>query len=256
MRTLKKGDTGVDVEVLTTHLVREKLLPAALHKFTDAVHAAVKIWQVHHTDFRGRPLTVDGVVGPLTWRSLEDAKTKVDRQDPAPTQWDKLPPGGSALGRKALEIGLAEMRAGAREVGTNNGGPFIEKYHKTKEATANQWAWCAAFTSWCFERASKELGQPLPFAYSRGAQAIFDQLQKKGLIYEASDANPPQPGDICVWLRGTTKSWQGHVGIVWGYRDGVVYVLEGNKGNFPAPVRVFEYTLSGMSKLLGFGRVA
>ena len=36
--------------------------------------------------------------------------------------------GGSIRGRAALEPAIAQMQAGAKEVGSNNSGPWVEKY--------------------------------------------------------------------------------------------------------------------------------
>jgi hypothetical protein len=36
---------------------------------------------------------------------------------------------------------------------------------------------------------------------------------------------------------------------------GILFTVEGNKGGFPAPVRVFDYVVSRIDRLLGFGRV-
>lgn len=254
MRTLRKGARGTDVTVLTEKLVLVGLLDLPLDYFNDKVERAVFAWQSLNVGPDGKKLTVDGVVGPLTWRSF-DEKNPLIFDTPVFDSFYIPPFGDSRLGREALIVGLEELRAGAREIGSNNAGHFVDKYHKTADASRHQWSWCAAFTSWCFEQAAQKLNVPMPFSYTGGAQNILKQLRAKGFEYTASEANPPQPGDIVVWYRGATKTWQGHVGIVWGYQHGVLYVLEGNVGPFPAPVNIFSYVLSRMDNVFGFARI-
>ena len=55
--------------------------------------------------------------------------------------------------------------------------------------------------------------------------------------------------------RPTREGWKGHIGLVRHCSNGLVYTIEGNEGNFPAPVRGLTYTLGRIGKLLGFGRV-
>lgn len=254
MDTLRKGDEGDQVVLLTEKLAAVGLLDRVLHVFDETVELAVKAWQVHNVNSKGRKLTVDGIVGPATWGSF-NADPEAVFKEAVPDDFYNIPDGGSETGRVALQIGLQEMWNGAREIGKNNAGPFVEKYHQREDASELQWSWCAAFVCWCYKEACKHLGVDMPFDYTGGAQNLYNQFKKKGWAYDAGEDNPPRPGDICVWWRGKTRSWQGHVGIVWGYNNGLVYVLEGNVGRFPARVRVFDYELENMSQLIGFGRV-
>lgn len=253
MKLIQKGDTGEAVKKLTKELKDIGLLDEIKTEFDDEVERAVKAWQVHGVDSRGRKLTVDGIAGPLTWASLKKSTDDIFTE-PVPDKFYDLPDGGDTIGRVALQFGLQEMWNDAREIGKNNAGRFIEKYHRRSDASELQWAWCAAFTSWCFQTASEALDVEMPFNYTGGAQNVYKQLKKKGCAYDADSDNPPQPGDVCVWWRGDVKSWKGHVGIVWGYQNGIVYILEGNVGRFPARVRIFDYVLSRMNKLIGFAR--
>lgn len=254
MRMLKRGDKGEEVYKLSQELVDLGLLDAPQDAFDDEVERAVKAWQVHGVDRDGKKLSVDGIVGPKTWESFEVSTDEIF-SEPVPDEFYTIPEGGTEIGRTALQIAVQEMWNDAREIGKNNSGKFVEKYHRRNDASELQWAWCAAFTSWCFWRASEALGVEMPFKYTGGAQNIYRQLDDKGMTYEPSESDPPEPGDICVWWRGETKSWQGHVGIVWGYNNGIVYVVEGNVGQYPARVRVFDYVLEDMRKLIGFARV-
>ena len=92
----------------------------------------------------------------------------------------------------------------------------------------------------------------MPFKYTLGARNLLGQLKAKKLVIKPTLANPPIPGDIIVWWRGAPNGWQGHVGFVLDYRDGVVRTVEGNKSN---RVQIFSYTLDKIDRLLGFARI-
>lgn len=241
--TLKLGSSGADVEYLTERLHETGFLSSRETLFDNEVRKAVRAFQAHHVGPNGRPLSVDGIVGPLSWWALEGNVTPVMVQPP-----NVMPGGGSRAGRAALKVALAEMNAGASEEGGNNRGPWVKKYLNGFADEGN--SWCAGFVSWCYQQSST----PMPFRYSVGAQSIRNKFKAKGWGFDAADT-PPEPGDIVVWWRGTTRSWQGHIGLVHHCSDGILYTVEGNKGNFPAPVRQFDYVLDRMPKLLGFGRV-
>lgn len=244
---LRFGDDGPHVLELTRLLTERGHLEQVGPRFDRVVRRAVKEFQARHVDSRGRPLAVDGLVGPLTWWALRhpDNTALLGTSEPVETT---LPEGGSAAGRAALRAAIAEMQAGAREVGANNDGPFVDKYlNGIVPAPAN---WCAGFTSWCYTHAPGGL----PFRYSLGARDIRDQFRRQGWTYDVGE-RLPEPGDIIVWWRDQPDSWKGHIGLVHHHADGIVYTVEGNKGGFPAPVRRFDYVLSRIDRLLGFGRV-
>jgi len=254
MRVLRKGDSGEDVTSLSAHLVVLGLIESTTDTFDAPIERAVTAWQAHGVDAYGRKLAVDGIVGAKTWDSFTVSTDDVFTE-PVPTDFYPIPKGGSEIGRTALRVGMQEMWNGARELNKNNAGEFVQKYLQRDDADELQWSWCAGFVSWCYMTASEHLEVSMPFKYTGGAQNLYNQIEKKGGAYEASKENPPMPGDICTWWRGETKGWQGHVGMVWGYNNGMVYVLEGNAGRFPARVRVFDYVLDDMPKFIGFARI-
>lgn len=256
MKVISRGHHGTSVRKMTELLVEVGLLNEPVERFDRIVEKALRAWQAHGVDAEGNKLQVDGIYGPKTRESLINNPETIF-SEPVPEKFYSVPKcGGTAIGRVALEYAIKEMEDGAKEVGGNNQGPYVKKYLGREDANDLKWAWCAAFTSWCFKQASDELDVPMPFEYTLGAQNIFHQLRDLDQSYEACDQNPPQPGDVCVWNRGTDEDWRGHVGIVWGTINGIVYVVEGNVGRFPARVRVFDYTLKELenNRLIGFGR--
>lgn len=247
---LRKGDSGEEVGELGALLVRRGFLDAAGDVFDTEVQRAVKGFQARHVDSRGRPLVVDGVVGPLTWWALEHPDNSAVLATPQAEAWLTLPAsGGSARGRFALAAALQEMAAGAREVGGNNAGPWVGKY--LDGIVAPPANWCAAFVSWCFAQHP----EGPPFRYSLGARDIREQFRRRGWTYQSGDGTTPEAGDIVVWWRGQPEGWMGHIGLVHHCEHGILYTVEGNKGGFPAPVRLFDYVIGRIVRLLGFGRV-
>jgi len=153
---------------------------------------------------------------------------------------------GSPRGRAALRAAIGELQDNAREIGANNSGRYVEKYlNGVMPAPAE---WCAGFVSWCFSQHAAGI----PFKYHLGARNIRQQFKQKGWLLEGGE---PEPGDIIVWWRDQPDGWKGHIGLVHRCENGIVYTIEGNRGNFPAYVRGFDYVLGRIDRLLGFGRV-
>jgi hypothetical protein len=248
MAVLKFGSRGKEVRRLTQLLVDRGHLKGATSQFGKGVKVAVLRFQAGHVDSRGHPLVADGVVGPLTWWALEHPDNTALLSTPPPAEALQIPPGGTPAGRAALKAAISEMQAGAREIGADNSGSWVDKYLNRVVATPNNW--CAGFVSWC----CSQIPGGIPFRYSVGARDIREQFQKRGWGYD-SRQRTPEPGDIIVWWRGQPDGWMGHIGFVHHVADGILFTIEGNKGGFPAPVRQFNYVLSRIDKLLGFGQV-
>lgn len=242
---LKLNDRGISVTQLTTLLNQYSLLQQISNVFSQSVRRAVEEFQSRNLDSRGRPLVPDGVVGPLTWWALRNPRVN-NAADP--TDFVVPSSGGSTLGRAALRVAISEMQNGACEIGANNSGSFVRKYLNGILATPQPW--CAGFVSWCFSQHPAGI----PFRYSLGARDIRNQFQRKGWAFNAAEQSP-EPGDIVVWWRRRRDGSEGHIGLVQRLEHGVLYTIEGNKGGFPAKVNQFDYVLSRMDKLLGFGRV-
>jgi hypothetical protein len=54
----------------------------------------------------------------------------------------------------AVEIALAEARAGVFENANDNRGLRIDEYQTTANSVVGQ-KWCAKFAYWCFDQAAK-----------------------------------------------------------------------------------------------------
>ena len=179
-------------------------------------------------------LKVDGYCGPKTLAAIE-------RQWPYEESND--------LGLTALAVAVECLGEG--EVGGNNSGPFVEML-LGKEYDGDDdddGAWCAAFVSHCFKEAAKLCKVELSFKTSFGAKRLFRNVAKAGQLVDI-----PVPGDIVCWDRGTPGSWQGHIGIVEKYEDGILHTIEGNTGRYPSKVRRLTHDLSKDKRLEGFAR--
>lgn len=248
---IKKGQSGALVNELQAMLNELDYVVPVNGIFDAKTDQAVKAFQSAHLDKHQQPLTVDGVVGQLTWWALENPRPKVVS---GAIEYDKLPPvehGESPLGRAALRVATQELKAGAGEVGGNNKGPWVRKYLEPAGLPDGH-PWCAAFVSWCFLQAVGGDRRDMPFNYSAGARNIFNQLKSKGWIFTSESEKQPKPGDIVCWWRTSLASGNGHIGIVHHCKDGFLYTIEGNKA---ANVAGFSYVKTRMDKLLGFATV-
>lgn len=256
MRLIKRGASGADVEELVADLVALGYLAAGTRSTTaDAeVLKAVRRFQSRSLGPDGMPLVVDGAVGPLTRFALDVA---LKRRRPGPIVSLEPPTSaarrgdGSGPGWNALRIAKAELAKGAGEAGGDNKGPDVMRYHAITGGSAGD-SWCASFVAFCFDQ-----GNPgaMPYEPTYGARETLTRFKKKGWSYRASFDQPPAPGDIIVWWREATTSWKGHIGLVSAYSDGIVYTIEGNRGDYPSKVSSFHYKLGKIEQLLGFGRV-
>lgn len=247
MPPLQKGDRGTKVRELQK-LLNEHGFPLTVDgDFGTKTHNAVRAFQAQHLDQLGQPLVIDGKVGPLTWWSLTHKKPLIET--PTAVDFSLMPStnlGGSKAGRAALKAAIGELNQGAGEIGGNNRGPWVKKYHNGLAAQGD--AWCAAFVSWCYSQTPAGI----PFNYSVGARDILRQFKAAGWAHPPQEIYSPLPGDIVVWWRVRADGWQGHIGLVHQLKDGMLYTIEGNKSTM---VQGFSYVFSRMEKLLGFGHV-
>lgn len=246
---LSFGDSGPEVLSIAQLLVKRGFLTASdeARQFGRTLRQAVKDFQARHLDSRGRPLEVDGIVRPLTrWALTHPDNAALDTSTPRILD---PPPGPSTRGRSALEVALLEIKRGAGEIGANNSGPSVEKYLSGRiSPPAN---WCTAFVCWYFAQHP----DPPPFRFTLGARGLRNTFRRRGWLIVPSPETPLLPGDPVFWWRDQPLSWKGHVAMVHGVADGILSTVEGNKGGFPAPVRIFDYVLARMECLLGFSRV-
>ena len=121
--------------------------------FDTKTEQAVKRFQIRFSDLTGRPLAVDGIVGPVTWAALFGA-------DPTPIVRTAAP----SLATDALEFATAEVGV-LEEPPHSNRGPRVDQYARAVGLNpADRLPWCVAFVFWCFQQAAERAGtkNPLP----------------------------------------------------------------------------------------------
>jgi hypothetical protein len=116
----------------------------------------------------------------------------------------------------------AESQIGQRESG-NNGGAAVRKYQGATWYAPGEWAWCAAFVCWCFQKAQEDSPIAMERPTTPGAWAFEKWARKAGaeLIKPASETEVRR-GDIVIYTFS-------HIGIaVADESDGRVDTVEGN----------------------------
>lgn len=150
-----------------------------------------------------------------------------------------LPPIGSPLRMRALQIAGAEIARGVEERPRgSNAGPDVDKYLRGHDG-GGQWLvdlpakekpWCACASIWCFREAARLLQQPDPFdgAADKGKLCSGRRLRDwakphVGLAFIG------EPGDIGVIMHQDESS---HVVMLWDVLPGAKFVsAEGNSDN-------------------------
>lgn len=121
----------------------------------------IRVFQSTHTDWEGKWLAVDGVVGPRTVWAWQIAQLEQWRQD--------------AVWRACSRVGVVEL--------DTNAGPEISAWLKRSGAVQGD-PWCAAFASWCISV------EGMPDRRVAGAQALGKSLWA---------SVEPLPGDV-LWF--------------------------------------------------------
>lgn len=120
-------------------------------EFDRTTAEAVKLFQARFTDPDGLPLEVDGVVGPLTWAALFGPESVPGLIKPS------SPLLAAVLEFAATQIGVMEHPLGS------NRGPEVDEYVRSVGLDPKgKFAWCVAFTFFCFEKAAGKLGRSNP----------------------------------------------------------------------------------------------
>jgi hypothetical protein len=178
-----------------------------------------------------------------------------------------------SVGDQALAYALQEARTGAREIGGNNLGPWVEKYLNAEHphrVTHVEEPWCAAFLCWCWMHAARDASASLSVGYTRSTNALFNRLAQcdqavrvsRGEVVSERAAPvrlAPQPGDACFW-DFSGNGVPDHVNMVVRLEgegpEAVLHTIGGNEGSerSGAPVEVKRRgRLCDLPALYGFG---
>jgi hypothetical protein len=195
---------------------------------------AVQLFQARSVDADGSPLTVDGVVGPMTWAALF-------RLAALPS----ITVAANSLLARTLVVAGSQIGVMERPPGSNR-GPEVDQYLAAVGLNARDgsFAWCAAFIYWCFREASTALSTANPAIKTAGALEVWNTAGTKGFrrvtCAEATDTpSLVQPGMVFVLATGGVH---GHVGFVKSVAGVVLTTIEGNtnEGGSREGIGVFQ----------------
>lgn len=215
--------------------------------FDEATVLAVTRFQIRFSDTLGRPLTVDGLVGPLTWEALFGVQGISAISDAA-----------ASLATDALEFAVAEVGVLEEPPHSNRGRRVDEYVAAAGLDPAGRFPWCVAFAYWCFQEAAARSGTKNPLPKTAGVLKHWSAAQRLagvGIVKGAKAVENPaliQPGFLFAMDFG---GGVGHLGFVEGFANGRLVTVEGNTGpdGSREGVGVFRRTQRRLSTInLGF----
>lgn len=178
---------------------------------------AVLLFQSRFADVNGHPLTMDGVVGPVTWATLFGNNTV------APALVAPSPLLVAVLSFAATQVGKMEVPAGS------NSGPDVNKYLQSV-GLGPGYSWCMAFVYYCFKQASATLGVANPVYKTGGVLDEWSHTKGTKILHDNAVINTSLilPGQIFII---STGGGHGHTGLVEKVTDGLLTTIEGNTNN-------------------------
>lgn len=227
-RIIKAGETDARIvravklalnRALAVQRLSELKLDPENPSFGPKMTQAVKLFQARHVDAEGRPLKIDGEVASITWAALfgDDTVPEVQRaRDP--------------FLASVLTIAAAEEAKGVREVPRNsNRGPEVDAYLK-RVGLGGGYAWCCAFTYWCFDEAARAAGRSNPMVRTAGCLDHWSRAERAGgrrIVAAQAVADPElvEPGMVFIMDFG---GGAGHTGFVEAVNGGFITTIEGN----------------------------
>lgn len=180
--------------------------------FDKAFKSLVMLYQSQHSDSLGRPLTVDGRVGSLTWGSIFGA----------------TPAAVAPTGEAAAALGVAISQIGVMEVPVgSNRGPMVDQYQIAAGIPPGNF-WCMSFVYWCFKTAGNGATQ---FPRTAGCLDAWNKVKAKfpsRIVTQAAALADPalvKPGMVFILDHG---GGYGHTGFVRQSVGGALTTVEGN----------------------------
>lgn len=230
MRVLRRGSKGPDVVELKRLLASQGMWPATQLgvRFGPKTKGAVEYFQSTHLGPQGRPLGVDGRVGPSTWWALRNPTGTPQRSGLASNKV----PAGIGEGRAAiLRVALAQHGIKERPNGSNRGTTpkgGVDKFTPAWSRPGPKGpAWCCFFVFWCVKDA---LGRYVLSRRHGSCHKASKEAKVKKVWIPNKPGTIPVPGMGAMILR---PGGTGHAFLIYRVsRDGlVVNTAEGNCGN-------------------------
>jgi len=186
----------------------------------DQTKRAVNLFQSRFMDVTGQPLEIDGKVGSLTWGAMFGASTVPSNAVAS-----------NALAAEAVAFAITQIGVMEQPLGSNR-GPEVDEYVRAAGLSpSGGFAWCVAFTHFCYLSAAKKLGVPNPHIRTAGVLDHWNKAGKSALATRittaraVADPGLVQPGQLFIIDLG---SGLGHSGMVVEVSDGRLVTIEGN----------------------------
>jgi Putative peptidoglycan-binding domain-containing protein len=226
-RVLRRDKEGDDVKALQRALAQLGFYKGAVDgEFGPITERAVRDFQ------RKAALTVDGVVGKLTWEALngevtqgltEDREAQVDRRKKLAAFAKEEAAKGLTWTNKDSEAEkyLKPLREPMRKLGHIGASPVL-------------FDWCAAFVTYCCREVGYTIpDQPPGFWATVALVESWKFWAKENGWWHPRGTITPEPGDIVCFEWGDGDAQLDHIGIVRAYTPGSAEIetSEGNVGN-------------------------
>jgi len=182
---------------------------------------AVKLFQARFPDASALPLLIDGEVGPLTWGAMF-----------GPTSVPSNSRASTPLVKAAIEFATTQIGVKERPLGSNRGRE-VDQYLRAVglNPIGASFAWCVAFTHFCYLKAAESLRRDNPHIKTPGVLDHWNKAGRKpGVIRitkaEAiADPGLVKPGSLFIIDLGQGL---GHSGMVIETTNGHLITVEGN----------------------------
>lgn len=224
--------------------------------YADYSHGVRLIGKTAYLD--GSPVSLESILRSEEMASAisGEGPLSVLRVPGVPAPWVKPDDDGKPLGLRALDIAQAELaKPGWESPPGSFGGPRIAQYfagctRKGKPLGISSGNWCAAFASFCENRALHQ-GEDGPHGYRAAVSELWADAVQTGAARRMSSSYRPRVGDLALFGRNgqdPTKGGVGHVGRVVREVDGAgtFETIEGNHQN-----RVMRVTRT-LTETVGF----
>ncbi|MCI0338016.1 MAG: peptidoglycan-binding protein [Acidobacteria bacterium] len=182
---------------------------------------AVKLFQARFPDASGLPLRIDGEVGPLTWGAMFGA-VSVPSNSRASTR----------LVKAAIEFAITQIGIRENPLGSNRGRE-VDQYLRAVglNPVGNSFAWCVAFTHFCYLKAAELLQRDNPHIKTAGVLDHWNKAGRKPGVLRITkaeaiaDLDLVRPGSLFIIDLGEGL---GHSGMVIETTNGRLVTIEGN----------------------------
>jgi len=245
-RVIKSGDTNSAI-ILQIQQRLNKVGCGPIDEdgdFGAQTKGAVKLFQARFADANGNPLKIDGEIGPITWSALFGAASV-----PASTK------ASSNLLKGVIAFATTQIGVMEKPLGSNR-GPEVDEYLRAAglDPRDGSFAWCVAFTHFCYLKAAEKLGIENPHIKTAGVLDHWNKAGRKAGVIRVTNAQAMadpslvKPGSLFII---DLTHGNGHSGIVAEIANGMLVTIEGNTndGGSRNGIGVFKRTARKINQI-------